>query len=87
MRKFIVLGFRSNSKDEPGEGIYFGTDRGEAIEAVNTPVGEDCVRQELYELAVPHIRRHFAESVKPADDENPPDPDDENPPDPLPGKK
>jgi hypothetical protein len=60
MRKFIVLGFGSNSKDEPGKSIYIGTDHGEAIEAVNTQV-KKYARQELYELAVPERRRHFGE--------------------------
>lgn len=64
MRKFIVLGFKSNSKDEPGNSIYLGTDRGAAIEAVNRPV-KKYARNELYELAVPDIRRHFAGSAEP----------------------
>lgn len=63
MRKFIVLGYSSNSKDEPGKSIYLGTDRGDAIAAVNAQV-KKYARQELYELAVPEIRRHFSEPVK-----------------------
>ena len=62
MRKFIVLGFASKSTDEVGEVVHLGTDRGEAIAAVNQPMGERA-RLELYELATPEKRR-FAESAK-----------------------
>lgn len=57
MRHFIVLGFSSNSQKEPGKQLHLGTDRGVAIEAVNA-VDSKYVRKELYELAIPQIRRH-----------------------------
>jgi hypothetical protein len=56
MRQFIVLGFASNSKDDPGECLYLGSDRGEALTTVNT-LGEHA-RRELYDLATPNVRRH-----------------------------
>lgn len=58
MRQFIVLGFLSNSATAPGECLYLGTDRGEAMEKVNAP--GDYARRELYDLATPQIRRHSA---------------------------
>ncbi len=70
MRHFIVLGFTTNSKAESGENLYLGSDRSEAVEAVNTPE-EQFVRKELYELAVPHIRRHRpVEAIVPDDPDN-----------------
>ena len=59
MRQFLVLGFNTTSTAEPGEIISIGTDRGEAIKAVNTDTGT-FMRKELFELAVPQIRKQFA---------------------------
>jgi len=68
MRQFIVLGYTSNSTRDPGECLYLGTDRGEAMATVNAP-GEHA-RRELYDLAAPQIRRHSAvEPVAPVDQE------------------
>lgn len=58
MRQFIVLGFSSNSKSEAGESLYLGGDRGEAIAVANKPEAS-YARKEVYELATPHLRRHF----------------------------
>lgn len=58
MRHFIVLGFSSHSKKEAGESLYLGEDRGEAI-AVANKLESSYARKELYELATPHMRRHF----------------------------
>lgn len=57
MRHFIVLGFGSNSKKEQGKSIYLGADRSKALETVNAKPGK-YLRREMYELAVPHIRRN-----------------------------
>lgn len=57
MRQYIVLGFPSNSVTDPGECLYLGSDRGEAMAMVNTAGGHP--RRELYDLAAPQIRRHF----------------------------
>jgi len=66
MRHFILLGFTSTDTTEVGEPIQIGVDRAKAITELNTP--DQFVRKELYELAIPHIRRHFAETApkKPA---------------------
>ena len=61
MRQYIVLGYPSNSVNDPGECLYLGADRGEAMAMVNA-AGEQA-RRELYDLASPQIRRHF--DVKP----------------------
>lgn len=63
MRHFIVLGFESNSNSAPGEQVHIGSDRGEAIEVTNDPAG-GFARKELYELAIPHICRHFSGVTK-----------------------
>lgn len=57
MRQYIVLGYTSNSVKDPGECLYLGSDRGEAMATVNT--AGDHARRELYDLAHPQIRRHF----------------------------
>ena len=59
MRQFIVLGFSSKSRQDIGESLYLGGDRGTAIATCNT--GESrFARKEMYELAQPHMSRHFA---------------------------
>ena len=58
MRTFIVLGFATNSNKEAGECLYLGCDRGAAIDAANKQT-ENHRRKELYELAVPALRRQF----------------------------
>jgi len=64
MRHFVVLGFKSNSKGEAGEVVYLGSDRAEALaEVADVPSGGDHARRELYELAVPHVRRHRPEGA------------------------
>ncbi len=63
MRHFIVLGFASCSQKDKGEALYLGCDRAEAIKEVNTP-SANYVRRELYELAVPEIRRHSSLPVE-----------------------
>lgn len=62
MRHFIVLGFAGNSNKEPGKVLYVGPDHGKAIGIVNDTTGEEQ-RRELYELAVPQIRRHQVAAV------------------------
>ena len=59
MRQFIVLGFPSNSRQDPGESLYLGGNRGDAIAAVNEP-DDRFARKAMYELAQPHMSRHFA---------------------------
>jgi hypothetical protein len=61
MRHFVVLGFETNSKAEAGEVLYADSDRAEALGVVNA-VSENHARRELYELAVPQIRRHRPET-------------------------
>lgn len=56
-----MLGFPSNSNNDPGECLYLGTDRGEAVRVVNN-LG-DYARQELYDLVNPQIRRHFPADI------------------------
>lgn len=56
MRQFIVLGYTSNNTIDPGECLYLGADRGEALAKVNEA---GHMRRELYDLAAPQIRRHF----------------------------
>jgi hypothetical protein len=63
MRHFILLGFTSTDTTEVGEPIQIGVDRAKAITELNTP-NQQFVRKELYELAIPHIRRHFAGTPK-----------------------
>jgi len=58
MRKFIVLGFSTNSNKDPGELLYLGSDRGEAL-AVSGEETEGYCRKEVYELAIPMVRRSF----------------------------
>lgn len=87
MRQYLVLGFTSNSVSEPGKYLYLGTDRGAALLVANKPGRE--VRRELYDLAHPHLRRHFAPAVADNDDDQDPDhqdpdgqdPDDQEPDD------
>lgn len=57
MRQFIVLGYASNSDKVLGQPLYLGADRSAGIAEANAPTGH--TRKELYELAVPQIRRHF----------------------------
>jgi hypothetical protein len=66
MRQFLVLGFKTNSGKETGEQVHLGADRGKAIEVTNKP--DAFTRKELFELATPHITRHFGkpEPKKPA---------------------
>ena len=59
MRHFVVLGFTSNSKNDPGKSLYLGTDRQKAVDKVNEQSGK-YIRRELYDLAVPHMKRHIA---------------------------
>jgi hypothetical protein len=74
MRHFVVLGFTSNSKNDPGKSLYLGTDRQKAVDKVNEQSGK-YLRRELYDLAVPHIKRHTPgksgkpESIPPAEAE------------------
>lgn len=71
MRHFVVLGFTSNSQKVAGEILYLGNDREEALAAVNKP-GKGFIRQELYELATPQIRRHMeadSEDIDMVDDD------------------
>lgn len=56
MRQFIVLGYTSNNTTDPGECLYLGVDRGEALAKVNEA---GHLRRELFDLASPHVRRHF----------------------------
>ncbi len=63
MRHFVVLGFAGKSKNEKGIILYLGSDRGEALKIVNKGGGV-YERREMYELAVPYIRRFLpAEDV------------------------
>ena len=64
MRHFVVLGFKTTVNSEEGEQVHLGSDRGEAIEVANA-VDERFVRKQLYELAVPHLSRHFEPVEKP----------------------
>lgn len=59
MRQFIVLGFATNSKTDSGESLYLGSDRGQALEIAGEQTEQYC-RKEIYELATPMVRRHFA---------------------------
>jgi len=59
MRHFIVLGFATVSKDEVGQCLHLGHDRDAALNEVNAP-GNGCARKELFELAVPYMRRQCA---------------------------
>ena len=63
MRHFIVLGFATNSKTEPGKALYIGCNRGEAISNVNTPEPK-FARKAMYELAVPQIARYSKGKAK-----------------------
>lgn len=56
MRHFIVLGFKTSLNTEEGKIVHKGTDCAKATANVNTPE-KDYVRKELYELAVPQIRK------------------------------
>ena len=58
MRHFIVLGFDSNSQRDKGKQVYLDSDRGDAVAELNKDDGK-FVRKELFELAVPEIRRSF----------------------------
>ena len=58
MRHFVILGFKTPHNSEQGEQVHIGTDRGKAIDLVNTP-DDRFARKELYELATPHIRRQL----------------------------
>ncbi len=62
MRHFLVLGFATTSKKEAGKSLYLGSDRSSALEEVNTP-SDKFMRKELFELAVPQIRRHKVAAV------------------------
>ncbi len=64
MRHFLVIGFAGNSRSEPGEHLYLGTDKTEATRVVNA-VSEKSPRRELFELATPWIRRRF---IKPQEE-------------------
>jgi len=65
LRHFIVLGFQTTDNSEQGQPVYLGTDRGQAIQVVNA-LEEGVVRKCLFEMATPHISRHFAKpSPKP----------------------
>jgi hypothetical protein len=66
MRHFIVLGFSSSSQMDSGKQLHLGSDRGAAIAAVNTP-DKKYIRKELFELAVPDMRRHFPAETKAAE--------------------
>jgi len=57
MRKFIVLGFLTNSKKSAGEKLYLGPDYSKAKQTCETLTGK-YARRELYELATPILRRH-----------------------------
>lgn len=59
MRHFIVLGFASNSKNDIGKSLYLGNDRSEALKKLNAQ-DKKFIRRELYELAVPQMRRHLS---------------------------
>lgn len=58
MRQFIVLGYPSNSKADSGECLYLGSDRGAAMDVAKEQE-EDYVRKSMFELAIPHLTRHF----------------------------
>jgi hypothetical protein len=58
MRHFIVMGFCSNSQNDQGKQVHLGSDRGDAVAELNKDDGK-FVRKELFELAVPEIRRCF----------------------------
>ena len=63
MRHFIVLGYTSNSKKMAGKVLHMGNDRETALKAVNERSGE-LIRQELYVMTNPEIRRHFEDVPK-----------------------
>lgn len=65
MRQFIVLGFKTTDTSEQGEQVHLGGDRAESI-AVTNAADDRFVRKQLYELAVPHLSRHFAREKAPA---------------------
>lgn len=56
MRHFTVLGFTGISNNDKGKSLFVGQDRAKALEKVNER-GGGYVRREMYELAVPYIRR------------------------------
>ena len=64
MRHFIVLGFPTNSKTDPGEALYLGCNRGEAIINVNTP-DKKFARKSMFELAVPQVAKTYRLDAKP----------------------
>ena len=63
MRHYIVLGFTSQFSKDSGEPIYIGCEREKALKAVNTS-SKEYVRRELYDLAVPVMRRIEAKATR-----------------------
>ena len=68
MRQFVILGYKTNSNSEQGELVALEQSRSEALKAVEDPSG-GYVRKELFELAVPHKKKHF--ETKPTSSSSP----------------
>jgi len=64
MRQFAVIAYATTQKDEAGEIVYLGSDRGEAIGVTETPEN-GCVRKALFELSAPQQQRYFGNSPNP----------------------
>ena len=61
MRRFLVLGFVTNSNNEVGEQLYLGSDRGQANTETKDSSGV-FLRKSLYELELPILNKKFTES-------------------------
>ncbi len=59
MRQFIVLGYASTSNSAEGEIISLGNDCAAATAEVHAPT-KQFVRKEMYELAIPALRKIHA---------------------------
>ncbi len=68
MRHFIVLGYTSNSQKVAGKVLHMGNDRETALGVVNKRSGK-LIRQELYVMTHPEIRRHFEDAPKKTGDD------------------
>ena len=61
MRRFLVLGFVTNSNNEVGEQLYLGSDRDRANTETKDSSGV-FLRKSLYELELPCLNKTFTES-------------------------
>ena len=61
MRRFLVLGFVTNLKQEVGEQLYLGSDRDQANTETKDSSGV-FLRKACYEVDIPILNKKFPES-------------------------